>query len=91
MGDHNTARLSCRDRVGEIGHIPGDLAALDPLQNILLICQQVPGKIQQNHTLFHLCNGHRIDHAPGGVHQRHMDGDVITLGVDIVLIEHMDH
>ena len=91
MRNHNTSLLACRGGIGKIGHIAGNLAALQTLQHIFFVGQKISGKVQQYHALLHLGDGYRIDHALGGIQQGHMDGDIVTVRIDIVHIQHMLH
>ena len=91
MGDDDAPRLARRSGVGEIRDIPRHLAGLQSLQHIRLIGKQIPGEIQQDDPVLHLPDGFRVEHAFRGIHQGHMDGDVIALGVDILHIGHMVH
>ena len=78
-------------RVGEVSHILLYLAFSQSFRQSFLIYQQVSGKVQENHTVFHLSDLIFSDHIPGTVHKRHMNGNIVTITVDhIHIIDMMD-
>ena len=56
------------------------------LYNGFLIYQGTSCKIQYNNTRFHQRNRICSDHSLGAVHQRYMNGDVVTLKINLVNI-----
>ena len=50
---------------------------------------EISGKIKEHHAVFHLLDRRRVNHTLGCVHQRHMDGDIVTLLINIIYICHM--
>ena len=71
-------------RIRKVSYILFDFSGFQRLDQSILIHQKVTGKVQKDHALFHLVEGVLVDHLLCVIHQRNMNGDVITLGVDLV-------
>ena len=89
MRDHNTSILPCCRGIWKIGHILSHPASPDALQNRLLIHKKISCKIQENHAVLHLRKGFFTDHALRRIHERHVNGNDITLLINLFHLEHM--
>ncbi len=69
--------------IGEVGDIPGHLAAGQGLGHGVVVHQLIPGKVQDDDAVLHLGDGLGVDHLPSIVQQRGVQGDDVALGVDI--------
>ena len=58
---------------------PGELVQADALDNILGLDQSAPGSVYQNDAILHFLDGVKLDQVVGGIHQRSVKGDQITL------------
>ena len=86
MRDHDTSLLACRHRIGEIGDIALHFPFLQGFDHGVLIHEHVSCKVAQNHIFLHLGDRLRIDHSLRGIHRRYMNGDKITLRIDLIQI-----
>ena len=68
--------------VGEVGHIPCHLAAVQSLCQICLVHQHISCKVQDDNPVLHLIQLFLINHALGIRGRRYMDGNIITFLVD---------
>ena len=58
---------------------PGELVQADALDKILGLDQSTPGSVYQNDAILHFLDGVKLDQVVGGIHQRAVKGDQITL------------
>ena len=70
--------------VGEIGDIPPHLSGTERLLHGLIIYQQIPGKVQNHHTILHFPQGLPVDHLGGVREQGGMEGNHITFLVNLI-------
>ena len=59
-------------------------AGFQPLDYRFFIYQCIAGEVEENNAFLHLADGFLADHAARVVRKRHMDGDVITVAVNLV-------
>ena len=57
----------------------GELVQADALDKILGLDQSTPGSVYQNDAILHFLDGVKLDQVVGGIHQRAVKGDQITL------------
>ena len=68
----------------EIGDIGRDLAGGQRREQRAVIDQTAAGEIEDAHAVFHRSDRIRADHALGVRRERNVDGDVVTVGIDLV-------
>ena len=90
VGDGDAAGHGGSFLVGEVRHIPADLAGGQSLGHGLVVHQQIPGKVQEDDAIPHFRQCLRVDHLAGAVQQRGVQGDDITLFVDFLPGVHLD-
>ena len=89
MGNHNGILHGCNIRGRKICYIFPDPVGPKRFHDRFLIHQRSSGKIQDDHTVLHLCNGRRTDHSLCALHQRDMNRNIITFPVDIIYIRNV--
>ena len=78
MGKQDDPLHVCNLWIGEIADIVAHLSCIQRFRHIIVIDQGVPGEVEDYHTILHDSQFFFVDHSPGGIHKRHMDGDIIT-------------
>ena len=58
---------------------PGELVQADALDKKLGLDQSTPGSVYKNAAILHFLDGVKLDQVVGGIHQRAVKGDQITL------------
>ena len=81
----NGVRKSCCRRIREIHHIFLHLSPLQCLLHIRFIDQCISGEVQEYHAVLHLVKGFFIKHSLSGIQKRHVNGDKITLAVNLLI------
>ena len=72
-------RVILEQVAGEIAHIGIHLACVNRVNHRLIINHAIAGKIQDDDIIPNQFQAFCIDNVAGGIHQRHMKGDVINL------------
>ena len=90
MGDGNNAGLADQRVIGEVGNIPGDLAAFQCGEDIGVIHQTAPGQIDDADAIAHGGDGSLVDHPLGGGEQRRVNGDIVAHLIDGLQIHHLN-
>ena len=75
--------------VGEVGDVTAQLALAQSRGNGLLVDERVAREIEQHGVGLHERDLRGADHALRGIHGRHVDGDVVALGADVVEARHV--
>ena len=89
MRDQEDTFVSCSRCIREVAYITADLSFVKCLEHCLFVHQTVSCKVEDNCVLLHHGDRLRIDHPLGGIQQRYMNSDVITLSVDRLNIRDM--
>src|SRR5699024_3279235 len=84
VGNGNAAGHVGGFLIGEVGDIPGNLSAGQGLGHGIVVHQQIPGKVQDDDPILHLGNGFGVDHLPGVVQQGRVQGNNVTLGINLI-------
>ena len=82
MGDGDHVLHQREGVVGEVGDIPGHLAALQGGDHVLVRHQAAPGQVDNAHAGLHLVEGGGVEHPLGVGRLGHVDGDVIAVFID---------
>ena len=82
MGDgHHVASLE-DSVVGKVGDVAGHPAALQGLDQVLIIDQAAPGQVDEPHAALHHLEGAGVDHALGVPVEGQVEGDVVAVFID---------
>src|SRR5699024_6597161 len=72
---------------GKVGHVGGDLAAFQRVQDGRVVHQLAPGVVQHLDAVLAQGQGLGVDGVPGGGQVGHMDGQVVAQGQHIVQVD----
>ena len=72
---------------GKVGHVGGDLAAFQRVQDGRVVHQLAPGVVQHLDAVLAQGQGLGVDGVPGGGQVGHVDGQVVAQGQHIVQVD----
>ena len=84
MRSYQNALMTCNCMVGKVCYILFHLAAVQRLNQRILVNQKVTGKVQKYNTVFHLIKSLFVDHLLCGIQKRYMYSDIIALAVNLI-------
>ena len=78
MGKQDNPLHVCNLWIGKIADIVAHLSGIQSCRHIIVIDQGIPGEVEDYHPVLHDSQFFLVNHSSGGIHKRHMDGDIIT-------------
>ena len=91
MGGADDARLAQQGFGGEVGHVAGDFAGLQRIQQGGGVHQLAAGIVQDLHAVLAQGKGLGVDGVLGGGQVGHMDGDVVAQREHVVQVHAVVH